>query len=323
MSLLRLFAPLLLLSAVVPSSAQDATAVTDTRPTFIFASDTQEPMRIEEVLLRSNENKRATRALFKDMLAQRPTELFLLGDVVNLGYKADRWTFIDTALALACERGFNVHALLGNHELMGLAGKGERNFQLRFPEHVRTGYVVRKDSIAVVLLNSNLSKLSKADVLRQQRWYTSTLAQLDSASDIRTILVCCHHSPYSQSKMVGSSTVVQRSFVIPFMKARKTSLFISGHAHLFEHFRVEDKHFFVIGGGGGLHHPLSSNPGAHMCLEPDYDPLFHYLTIQLRQDALSVVSHRLKDDLSGFEEGCDFVFSLPTLPVSAGERSSP
>ena len=247
------------------------------------------------------------------MLAQDPTELFLLGDVVNLGYKANRWTFIDTALLLARKRGINVHAILGNHEVMGRATKGERNFQTRFPDHVRTGYVVRKDSIAVVLLNSNFQKLSQADVLQQNAWYKGILAELDSADDVRTIIVCCHHSPYSHSKMVGSSPPVQESFVAPFLKAGKTSVFISGHAHMFQHFRTGAKHFFVIGGGGGLHHPLRKHLGPEVCLEPDYDPLFHYLTVQLCGDALHLVSHRLKDDFTGFDEGCDYLIDVPQV----------
>ena len=305
---------LLLLLSLSPGQAQDTTAAPGCSSILIFASDTQEPMRVEQLLLPSHQNKEATRALFKDMLAHDPTKLFLLGDVVNLGYKESRWTFIDTALALARTRGFNAHAILGNHEVMGRAPLGERNFQTRFPDHVRTGYVVRKDSIAVVLLNSNFQKLSKADVALQNAWYARTLAELDSAADVRTIIVCCHHSPYSHSKMVGSSPAVQQHFVAPFLKAGKTSAFISGHAHMFQHFRTGSKHFFVIGGGGGLHHPVSKRIGPEVCLEPDYNPLFHYLTAQLCGDALHLVSHRLKDNFTGFDEGCDYLIDVPYAP---------
>ncbi len=315
----RLVALALMLSSLTPSSAQVDPLQPGCSPILIFASDTQEPMRIEEFLLRSNNNKRATEALFTDILAHEPTELFLLGDVVNLGYKDSRWTFIDTALVLARERGFNVHAILGNHELMGRPGPGERNFQSRFPGHVRTGYMVVRDSIAVVLLNSNFSKLSKEDVKRQDEWYRRTLARADSMPEVHSIIVCCHHSPYSNSKMVGSSPSVQDHFVAPFLKARKTSLFISGHAHLYQHFKNGEKHFFVIGGGGGLHHPLSKNSGPHVCLEPDYDPLFHFLTVQMFNGALKVISHRLKDDLSGFDEGCDYLIDIPPLVSGATE----
>jgi hypothetical protein len=109
---------------------------------------------------------------------------------------------------------------------------------------------------------------------------------------------------------VGSNTKVQEHFVAPFMKARKTTLFISGHAHLFQHFSREGKHFFVIGGGGGSHHPMRKEPGALACLEPDYNPLFHYLSVQLCGNLLKVVSHRLSDDLSGFDDGCDYAIPI-------------
>ena len=290
--------------------------------TLIFASDTQEPMRVERLLLHEAGNKTATRALFKDMLAQEPTALFLLGDVVNMGHRAKRWSFIDSALALASERGFDTHAVLGNHELMGRAAKGERNFQQRFPGHVRTGYLVVKDSIAVLLLNSNFSKLSRAEIAVQDLWYQQALAQVDSLPGVRAAIVCCHHSPYSYSKMVGSSAPVQEHFVEPFLKARKTALFISGHAHLFQHFSAEGKHFFVIGGGGGLHHPFRKNTGPQVCLEPDYDPLFHYLTVRLCQGTLQLISHRLNDGMSGFDAGCDYRIELPSgaAPVPIGGR---
>lgn len=308
---------LLLMAASSLLHAQDNAVEKPCSSALIFASDTQEPMRVEEWILGSHQNKRATAALFKDMLAQQPTDLFLLGDVVNLGFKPGRWTVIDSALAAARERGFAVHAILGNHELMGRAARGEKNFQARFPEHVRTGYTVQRDSVLVVLLNSNFSKLSKADVESQSRWYNATLTAADSTPGIRTVIVCCHHSPYSYSKLVGSSPAVQQLFVEPFMRSAKASLFISGHAHIFQHFKREAKHFFVIGGGGGLHHPLRKNTGPEVCLEPDYDPLFHYLTVEHCGDRLNIISHRLKDNFSGFDIGCDYVIDLPRVPATS------
>ena len=279
--------------------------------TLLFASDTQQPMWVEKLWLKSHENERATAALFKELLSQEPTDLFLLGDVVNLGYKQSRWTLVDSALAGARKLGFEVNALLGNHEVMERAAAGERAFQSRFPAHVKTGYCVRKDSIAVVLLNSNFSKLTAEERDVQLQWYGSTLAVLDTTKSVAVIIVCCHHSPYSESKIVGSNKDVQALFVAPFLEASKTQLFITGHAHLFEHFSKEDKHFFVIGGGGGLHHPLSKKPGPEVSLDPGYDPLFHYLTVQLCDGRLKVVSRKLTDDFSGFEDGRIFDVGPP------------
>ena len=279
-------------------------------PLLAFASDTQEPMRVEEMVLRGHENRKATRAMFKEIISQRPAELFLLGDVVNLGHRETRWSYIDTALHDARKAGIVVNAILGNHELMGRANQGAIRFQTRFPQHVATGYTVIKDSIAVVLLNSNFKKMRRAQIKEQNDWYRTTLAALDTAPEIKAVIVCCHHSPYSYSKLVGSNGQVQRLFVAPFLKQKKTKLFLSGHAHLFQHFHKDGKNFFVIGGGGGLNHPLRKRTGPEVALAPEYAPLFHYLTVQLCGDRLRLVSRRLLDDMSAFEDGAVFEFAI-------------
>ncbi len=291
----------------------------DCSAVLAFASDTQEPMRVEEMVLRSHQNRKATRALFKEIIAQRPAELFLLGDVVNLGHREERWTYIDTALHEARKAGVVVNAILGNHELMGRANMGAIRFQSRFPQHVPTGYTVIRDSIAVVLLNSNFKKMRRAQIKEQNDWYRTTLAALDTAPEIKAVIVCCHHSPYSYSKLVGSNGQVQRLFVAPFLKQRKTRLFLSGHAHLFQHFHKDGKDFFVIGGGGGLNHPLRKRTGPEIALAPEYAPLFHYMTVQLCGDRLRLVSRRLLDDMTAFEDGA--VFEFP-IDVPAGPEPS-
>ncbi len=278
---------------------------------LLFASDTQAPMWVETLWRKPNGNVEATAALFTELEDRAPKALFILGDVVNLSCKEKRWTKMDVYLQRLRERGGRVHALLGNHEVMGNAEAGERGFQRRFPDHVRSGYVVLKDSIAVVLLNSNFKSLGKADRSLQQAWYGSTLAALDTMPEVRTILVCCHHSPYSDRKVVGSNADVQRDFVQPFLTAAKTSLFLSGHAHIFQHFKLTGRHFFVIGGGGGLHHPLSRKKVALENVDPDYAPLFHYLSLSLCGDHLRVQSFKLKDDKSAFEMGREFDVELP------------
>lgn len=279
---------------------------------LLFASDTQAPMCIETLWLKPHHNVEATAALFTDMEARPSADLFILGDVVNLSCKEKRWTKMDTYLQRIRTHGSPVHALLGNHEVMGNAEAGERIFQKRFPDHVRTGYVVQRDSIAVVLLNSNFKKLDKAARAMQQTWYETTLAALDTAPDVRTIIVCCHHSPYSDSRIVGSNTDVQCDFVRPFMSAARTSLFISGHAHIFEHFKQGAKHFLVIGGGGGLHHPLRRKKKVALeNVDSDYSPMFHYLSLQFCGDHLHIRSLKLKDDRSGCDVGREYDVAMP------------
>ena len=283
-----------------------------------FISDTQQPMGVEEVILHPNHNIKATSLLLADMLKQKPIAIYMLGDVVALGSSNQKWHAMDKFLDSCRKNHIPVHGLLGNHDVMWTREAGERNFQRRFPDQVSTGYLNVIDSIAVVLLNSNFKKLSAAEIDKQQHWYTATLDSLDTAAAIKTIIVSCHHAPYSNSKIVGSSTGVQQYFVPAFLKTPKCRLFITGHAHAFEHFDHAGKDFLVIGGGGGLHQPLDTSAKRIPDVAFHYKPMFHYLSIQRKGDTLLLTSHFLKPDFSGVEKGYSFELFCPPLhpPVS-------
>ncbi|MES2733197.1 MAG: metallophosphoesterase [Bacteroidota bacterium] len=271
-----------------------------------FTSDTQQPMWVEALFLHSNQNTRATDMVFDHILSRKPKALYLLGDVVSLGYRNRTWGRIDHCVNNCRINGIEVHALLGNHDVMGRAQKGESRFQKRFPDHIRTGYVSVTDSVAIVMLNSNFGTLSKVDLAKQQAWYEATLATLDSAATIQSIIVTCHHPPYSNSKLVGSSKSVQQRFVPAFLQSTKSSLFITGHSHAFEHFKKKGKSFLIIGGGGGLNHPLNTSVTKLEDAAADYKPMFHYLIVKRTHNKLLVTSYFLKTDFSGFEKGYTF-----------------
>lgn len=289
-----------------------------------FAADTQAPMWVETLWLKPHQNRIATKKVFNDIIDRGAGSLFLLGDVVNLGYSNKQWKPIDGYLQNLRDKGIGVNAILGNHEVMGLPGKGQKKFQSRFPNHVRTGYVQVKDSVAIVLLNSNFKTLSPAEDAQQTAWYKSTLEKLDADSSIQYIITTCHHSPFTNSKVVGCSKDVQQRFVPAFLQSRKSQLFLSGHCHGFEHYKIQGKDFMVIGGGGGLHQPLKQGAGCLPDLAKDYKPLFHYLTVRRSKDHLEVTSYELKDDFSGFEQGLAVAIqkSAPTAPVFAHTTST-
>jgi hypothetical protein len=269
-----------------------------------FLADTQAPMWIEALFLKQRNNVKATQAIFREILSQQPETLYWLGDVVVLGYKNNAWPMVDQFLAQCDETGIDVRAILGNHDVMGRPKKGQRNFQKRFPTHVPTGYAHVTGGIGVILLNSNFSVLTTEQQAEQQTFYETTLQAYDNDPAIRAVIVTCHHAPFSNSRLVGSSKPVQQRFVPPYLTAKKARLFITGHAHAFEKFEFSDKTFLVIGGGGGLHQPLW--PDRHPDRAPDYKPMFHYLTVRLDDDKLQVCSHRLTDDQRGFEDGYGF-----------------
>ena len=268
-----------------------------------FASDTQAPMLVETLLLKPQKNRRATELLFADVLVRQPSVFFLLGDVVNLGYSDRQWRPIDRYLKGLRESNMPVHAILGNHEVMGRPLEGQRKFQQRFPDHQRTGYLLRYGSTAVVLLNSNFKAMSAKEVGQQEQWLPATLAELDSDPEIYSVVVCCHHSPFTNSRIVKPSKEVEEKFVPPYLDSRKARLFLSGHCHAFEHYKVKGKDFMVIGGGGGLRQPLRQGIGTLADMAPEYKPMFHYITVTPMGESLLVTSYHMKKDFTGFEEG--------------------
>ena len=276
-----------------------------------FVADTQAPLWMERLYLKSNHNTLATAMLFDDIVLRHPQRLFILGDVVALSYSNASWKKMDHYLQNCRQTGVSVFGCLGNHEYIGEPNQGVDNFQKRFAEHLKTGYIEVQDSIAMVLLNSNFSSMTAADTALQAHWYARVMDSLDHAAGVQYILVGCHHSPYSNSKIVGSSIAVQRNFVPIFSHTHKARLFLSGHSHNFEYFRHEGKDFLVVGGGGGLHQPLVSVEKRLPDMAAGYNPMFHYLTVKRNSDHLQILSHQLKEDFSGFAEGLQFTIPKP------------
>ncbi len=273
---------------------------------ILFLSDTQAPMWVERLVLRTHQNTKATTTIFNEIVRLKPAVLYWLGDIVSLGYRTTKWRIIDQFLANCTAVGTAVYAIMGNHDVMGRPRKGAKNFQQRFPEHSPTGYVKITDAIAVVMLNSNFSIMSVADLVKQQTWYEQTLKDLDEDPNVKVVIVTCHHAPYSNSKLVGSSKLVQQRFVPAYVRSQKGRLFITGHSHAFERYQFEGKTFLVIGGGGGLRQPLNVSPTRLPDLATEYKPLFHYLSVRREDDGLALTSYCLKKDFSGFSEGYQF-----------------
>jgi UDP-2,3-diacylglucosamine pyrophosphatase LpxH len=288
-----------------------------------FVSDTQQPMLVEKLWLKSNNNLKATAGIFANILKEKPAHLYMLGDVVGLGSSKRKWKHVDLFLDSCRKSGTGVCGVLGNHEVMGRRKKkGEANFQKRFPMNVKTGYVSVTDSVAVVLLNSNFRKLSAEEVAAQKDWYQQTMASLDAADSIRAVIVCCHHAPYTNSKIVGCSHKVQDYFVEDYIRSKKAQLFITGHAHAFEHFKVKGKDFVVIGGGGGLNQPLKKDGKVFSDIATGYKPPFHYLSVQRNGDLLSVTSHAINDDFQSFTGKYQFDAITSQMNLAKSEEAA-
>jgi 3',5'-cyclic AMP phosphodiesterase CpdA len=192
---------------------------------------------------------------------------------------------------------------------MFFAKAGINNFTKRFPYAGITGYSKVISNTAVVLFNSNFNELSNEEIQKQLAWYKTTLDNFEADSTISFIIVGCHHSPFTNSKIVSPSTDVQTYYLPYFFKTSKCKLFISGHAHAFEHFKIKGKDFLVIGGGGGIQQTLYT--GKEEKYKDLFDTnsdtrMFHFIIINISENKLIVRLEMLNKDFKTFNSSYNF-----------------
>lgn len=269
-----------------------------------FISDIQSPLLIEKIVLDDYKNEEARDSLFADILRQRPINLLMLGDLISRGSSEKAWLPLDNFLNSLKKIGTKVYAIPGNHEYMSTSSGGMNMFEHRFQKGSLSGYVVNIDSIAIVMLNSNVNELTEDELSKQLKWYKSSMISLDSDPAVIAIIVCTHHAPYSNSKIVGSSKQVESLIIPAFETSQKSKLFMSGHSHNLEYFLDSiGKHFLVIGGGGGLTQPLipGNKRKYHDLLEQEIKPLYFYVIIEKKGNSLELIARGFKKNLKFFE----------------------
>lgn len=276
------------------------------RKVLAFVSDTQEPIFFEKIFIESNRNEEATKLIFEDIEKNEDLKaLFHLGDLTAFGSIDSEWENIDKYLQRLRNKDIPIYPAMGNHDYMIFKSGAVANFQKRFPDITSSWYKVIIDSIAVIILNSNYYRLEDYKIKEQIQWLESTLHELENDAAVKFIIFALHHSPYTNSTVVDPSEDVQNDFVPKYLNSRKSILFLSGHSHAAEHFKINRKDFLVCGGGGGLQHKLliDSNQRWH-----DHLPLktakrmFHYLLCERRENILIIRVMMLNDDFKSFTE---------------------
>ena len=260
----------------------------DSATTLIFLADTQAPLWFEKVYLQYEENEKATALIFADILHEQDVAAVIHGgDLTSHGSDKRSWSqirpFMDSLHALSIP----FLAAKGNHDYLFSAGSAMRNFKKYVPES-RGDYSSRKfGQVAIVLLNSNFPQLENSEILRQQIWYDSTLAAYQKDSIIRFVITVDHHPPFTNDRMVSGSQEVRKHFLPAFYRSSKAIVFVSGHAHRFEHFLKREKDFLVIGGGGGLLHDARENPSEFNLYDgADGGMFFHYVRCRASADSI-------------------------------------
>lgn len=283
-------------------------------PSFVFLSDTQSPLWFETLRLAKDDNELATSKIL-NAISGDPScgAVFHLGDLTALGSFNSYWNDFDVKTEALRDAEIPLYPAFGNHEYMPFARGGKANMLRRFPFMERSWYERKIGPAVIVMLNSNFSSLPESEQRDQLRWYSQTLNDLDSDSTVSIVLVGCHHPPYTNSTIVNPSEEVQHYFVPPFIQARKAKVFLSGHSHAFEHFKIEGKEFLVLGGAGGLLHPLLQGKDQRWpdrFSYPGERRFFHYLRCSFGAGMLNIHVMRLTPDRAGFDTADSLQLSL-------------
>ncbi len=217
----------------------------------MIIGDLQPTLWLEQKLLGRKQNDAVREEMIAATLGTSPDMLLLLGDLVADGTKETHWAAFDSLIHPVYNAGIPVYAVVGNHDYGLLTNKGLPHFLDRFPCALTLPRLLPlADSVMLLVLDSNLDRLPTHVKRRQQERYRAMLLRLDMDPAVKGVIVADHHPPFTKSNLHVDSEL-KEMFATPFLQARKTLLFLSGHVHSYERFEANGKFFVVTGGGGG------------------------------------------------------------------------
>lgn len=251
-------------SRVVDSSLRPCSWSDSLQPKHVIViGDLQPTLWLEQKLLGRKQNDTVREKMIAATLSASPDLLLLLGDLVADGSKETHWAAFDSLIHPVHTAGIPVYSVVGNHDYGLLTNKGLPHFLDRFPCALTLPRLLPlADSVMLLVLDSNLDRLPSHVKHRQQERYRAMLARLDKDRAVKGVIVADHHPPFTQSSLHVNSDL-KGMFAAPFLQARKTLLFLSGHVHSYERFEADGKIFVVTGGGGGPRREVTTKALSH------------------------------------------------------------
>ena len=245
-------------------------------------------------------NDRERKLIIDEITRQDPAFVIHLGDLTTRGSSEKHWQQFDDYHRELREKGIPFFPVLGNHEFYGNNRKALKNYFERFPHLAqKRWYRFTWKNVGLIMIDSNFSTLTEGQVEQQSQWYLNELQRLEEDRGIDTIIVCCHGSPFTNSRVISPNKDVKIQFVDPFLQFQKSRLFFSGHSHSYERFQIKNKFFIVSGGGGGPRHKVYIYPITRPY--PDLFPgpelrFFHFGEIERQDERLVFRVLRLEPD---------------------------
>lgn len=257
-------------------------------------------------------NAEKTKILFDEIASENPAFLIHLGDITFNGSNKNQWFKFKHDSKAIRDKQILIYPIMGNHEYFGNNEKAIQNYFNEFPylanKKSENGNVSRKflwyslifNKVAFVMLNSNFDELSDIEADEQLKWYKYSLLNFEKNDSILSIIVCSHHPPFTNSRIVSPSEIIQSDYLPHFEKIKKASFFFSGHCHSYEKFERKGKFFIVSGGGGGPRQKLNIDKSEREYNDkfdgPEIRPL-HFCELKIESKGINLTVIELKNNL--------------------------
>lgn len=252
--------------------------------TIALVGDVQRTSLAEYNFMGRAQNDPQREAILNAIAADKPDMVLMLGDQVVTGDDDAQWAYFDRCMTKINDQQIPVRSILGNHDYGESTSRSLRCCYDRFPHQSGAVHsLVKLGSLALITLNSNFGQLSSSEIRNQEQDYDKWITELDADPSVRGVLVASHHPPYTNSDL-GLNAEVYEMFAKPFLQAKKTRLFLSGHVHSYERFVSGDKMFVVSGGGGGPRRTIdisSSRPLKNDAYRVGTLRPFHYVRLKI------------------------------------------
>lgn len=271
------------------------------------------------------ENEVQTRTILAEIAARGPAAVINLGDLVDFGSSIRNWKLFDDLHAPVIAAGIPYFAVWGNHDYRGPDELAKYHVAARFPHlRDRSWHAFRFRYAGIVLLDTNFGVLGREKADEQTWWLERTLAEFEASPDVRVVICCTHHPPYSNSVSPVPQREVRQRFVPSFQRLSKPALFFSGHVHSYEHFLIGGKHFIVSGGGGGHRCRVQTGLGRRITKDLYQGPpvrSLHFCQLEFGPQSLTLRVVYLDDFLS-YRFFVDEEFDIPFEGTMEGEPIS-
>ena len=278
----------------------------DPNPTFVLKQfEKDQPLRViaygdmrfADPSITDGTNPKVRRWLAEKIGEEKPQALLLTGDMPFVGSRAADWEEYRRETASWKQDGFPVFPTIGNHEIRGDGVKGIANYLENFPEIAGHRYYSAVLGPVEVLA---LDMISPANPHSEQyRWFA---AQLEHVPDQVEFLFILYHTPWvadTQSQMIASlptkDGLALRTLLEQHVGRMHAKVVVfNGHIHNYERFEQHGIEYVVTGGGGAAPYPLLFRGVHDLYRDPGY-PVFHYLTIEVREHTLHAVMWKVAD----------------------------